>query len=679
MGIGNSQEINKDIDIKGDINIYIFGKINSEDKHDILNYNLIRKIFPEKEPEKDGFIALQDSLNLKYAYKYKKNEVSKENINKKYNAFIFWTKNHQKLSYTLIQHLYEKDKLNKNKNVIIYFGEDNFIIEELNKLSEKSQETIPFLIIINNNAFEYDKKLYYINYIPSITNIIKKVLKQNNNFNKYDLMEHSYEEVKEYIIHKLYRIDLYYNQRGYDDKIDPFNDNNTKIKMHYTIGLLGYSGLGKSTLINLVFNELVSKAVSKGTEVTTKCSEYYLPIKSNIFGKIRFLDFPGVSEQDNYEKIVKPEIEKKISEYKKNKYKINIVLFFIPVKVRVFTSAGLSLLDFLYNEKIKVIFIINEEMKDFHFQEMKNKLKNTISQKGMLSDDFSNVIKINCFQYYDKESRTGISDRGDENHYSRTGLSMLFKKIIEFININKNNYNINDITVDNYNDKLKELRGKSEMFDEYENMDYFKQEKKTEAELTYYRYSALACGTSAISLFVPFIDTFIAVGYQVAMVYKIFDIYRYKTEEYNISDIVLTGGDKIEKNDKKNDCLSKACNAGKSILELEANKQTIKEISNQAIIAGTEASTVRAVTERIVIKQTGKVGSNFGRAIPFIGAGINATINYLTTYNIGKNLVQKFDEEFDDNFKNNKKKQINSLKEKLKALFDIIDQLNNIN
>jgi hypothetical protein len=270
-----------------------------------------------------------------------------------------------------------------------------------------------------------------------------------------------------------------------------------------------------------------------------------LPIKSNIFGEIRFLDFPGISEKDNYEKIVKPEIEKKIREYKKNESKINIVLFFIPGRGREFTSTGLSLLDLLHNEKIKVIFIINEEMKDFHFQEMKNKLKNTISQKGMLSDDFSNVIKINCFQYYDKESRTGISDREDENHYSRAGLSMLFKKIIEFININKNNYNINDITVDNYNDKLKELRGKSEMFDEYENMDYLKQEKKTKAELAYYGYSALACGTSAISLFVPFIDTFIAVGYQVAMVYQIFNIYEYKTEEYNISDIVLTGGDKI--------------------------------------------------------------------------------------------------------------------------------------
>lgn len=163
------------------------------------------------------------------------------------------------------------------------------------------------------------------------------------------------------------------------------------------------------------------------------------------------------------------------------------------------------------------------------------------------------------------------------------------------------------------------------------------------------------------------------------MVYSIFNIYEYKTEEYNISDIVLTEGDKIEKNDKKNDVSSKTYNAGKYILKLESSKQAIKEISNQAIIAGTESSTVRTVTERIVIKQTGKVSSNFGRAIPFIGAGINATINYLTTYNIGKNLVQKFDEEFDDNFKNNKIKQINSLKEKLKALFDIIDQLNNIN
>ena len=73
------------------------------------------------------------------------------------------------------------------------------------------------------------------------------------------------------------------------------------------------------------------------------------------------------------------------------------------------------------------------------------------------------------------------------------------------------------------------------------------------------------------------------------------------------------------------------------------------------------------------------MSSNFGRAIPFIGTGISAAINCGSTYIIGKRLVEKFDGEFDNNFKNNKKNQVDSLKEKLKALFCIIDQLNNIN
>ena len=37
-----------------------------------------------------------------------------------------------------------------------------------------------------------------------------------------------------------------------DDKIDPFKEVNLKIKMNLTIGLLGYSGLGKSILLNSI-------------------------------------------------------------------------------------------------------------------------------------------------------------------------------------------------------------------------------------------------------------------------------------------------------------------------------------------------------------------------------------------------------------------------------------------
>lgn len=93
------------------------------------------------------------------------------------------------------------------------------------------------------------------------------------------------------------------------------NETYLKIKMTVTVALLGYLGCGKSTLINLLFNELVARTSTSATDVTTECSEqYYFPIqdtKEEDIGQIRFLDFPGITEADNYKKIIEPKIKKK--------------------------------------------------------------------------------------------------------------------------------------------------------------------------------------------------------------------------------------------------------------------------------------------------------------------------------------------------------------------------------
>jgi GTPase Era involved in 16S rRNA processing len=94
--------------------------------------------------------------------------------------------------------------------------------------------------------------------------------------------------------------------------LNPLKEENCKIKVNLTIGLVGYSGCGKSTLINLLFNDLVCRVSSSATDVTTKCSEYYLPaiVDSDNVGQIRFLDFPGIANEKNYYDIIKPEIKK---------------------------------------------------------------------------------------------------------------------------------------------------------------------------------------------------------------------------------------------------------------------------------------------------------------------------------------------------------------------------------
>ena len=66
----------------------------------------------------------------------------------------------------LLKIFYVENIGNNNKNILNYFAENNIINEALNILCEKSQETLPFLIIINNTTL-VDEKLKYTNYIPN--------------------------------------------------------------------------------------------------------------------------------------------------------------------------------------------------------------------------------------------------------------------------------------------------------------------------------------------------------------------------------------------------------------------------------------------------------------------------------------------------------------------------------
>jgi hypothetical protein len=63
-------------------------------------------------------------------------------------------------------------------------------------------------------------------------------------------------------------------------------------------------------------------------------------------------------------------------------------------------------------------------------------------------------------------------------------------------------------------------------------------------------FSALSLGTSSLSIMVPLLDSATTIGYQVAMVYSIFSLYELDTGEYKIKDIILSGGNAIEFEDK---------------------------------------------------------------------------------------------------------------------------------
>lgn len=538
---------NEDIKIKGNINVYIFGKINNQSNGDendaTINYKIINQLFPKGDINKNGFIFTNNDINNKYMYEYRINEKKgndKRFEEKSYNAFLFFNDDDKNLSHNLVNHLKDKDVDNRNKNVIIYFGEEHYIIDSITQLSKESPESIPFLIVVNNIC-NYDEKLKYINYIPNFHSIQK--LLANENYNENVFREICYKTLFTYILTKLFRIDMYYNELGYNlNLINPFNETYSKIKFHLTIALAGYSGCGKSTLINLVFREFVSRVSPKATEVTTLCSEYYLPvgnIESRDIGQIRFLDFPGITENENYENVVKPKIKEKMEEYKKNLEQIDVVLFFISNgNNRELTKSGLDLIKLFHQHKIKIIFIINGTIKPQILEIKKIKMKNSIKNEEILNDDFSNFINTDFYQFY--------------NDIDKTGISTIFEKIIDIVKIKDENFQVEDITINNYNDKLALLRKSSRIFEMYEDMNDIKEEAKTKAIIAVVGYSLLTCGTSALSIVVPFVDAVAAIGYQVAMVYNIFYIYELNTDDYKIKDIILSGGNAIElENDVK--------------------------------------------------------------------------------------------------------------------------------
>ena len=577
-----NEQINRDKNISADLNIYVCGNINTfsneEDEFYLFdmtawrNNNVLDQIFDKIDKTNNGSIQLNDSNNIQYQYKFRQ----KIKDNKIYNAFLFLNKADEKFLDFLFEHLYEIDIKNENKNVILFYGEDHEIINCLKKLEEKSAETIPFLIIINNS--EYNDDLKYINYIPNINKIKSTLEKENENISENELFNLCEKALVNYINMKLFRIDMYYNQLGYNlNMINPTDETYLKIKVYITIGLFGYSGCGKSTLINLVFNEIVAKTSPSSVDVTTKCKEYYLPIPKNDdedIGQIRFLDLPGISGEKNYHNIVKPELIKKLQEYRRKMEQIDVALFFIPNgNIREFTDVGLELVDLLKENNIKIIFVVNGEIKESDKKTKSQKIRNQLKDKGVLNQDLSNIIYTNFYQ--------------NCKHTKKEGISKLFENIIKEIEIKDKKFKVEDLNIENYNEKLNNLSKCNRIFENYSNMKAIKEKAKVNANLSVTGYSALALGSSAISLVVPVVDYALTIGYQVAMVYTIFNIYELKPRDYNIVDIIITGGNRIERKEKIKQEIKKNENSDEQ--ENKENSQSfiggVKKIKNSAIYA----------------------------------------------------------------------------------------------
>ena len=415
-----------------DLDIYICGNVRRYRR-------IINSIFAIKDTSLNNRIYLkeinQDYYNEgKYEYEYLKlltntKNIKGENVKNIYNAFLFSNNVNLAFADILLFYLKEYDVHNKRKNVIISFGYKDIFVNSMKKLEKVSKESIPiFIFIFIDKNFSYDERLDYINYIPSISTIKRNLRNKNKNYDNNMISELSKKCLITYIKTKLFRISAYYNEMGYKlNFINPLNRTNIKIKLHATIALVGDSGTGKSTLLNIIFNELVSKANISGEDVTLKCSEYYLPVQNENgenLGQLRFLDFPGLNGEKNYT-LVENEINSKLKEYKNNLEQIDIALFYINAHGRINEKCK-KLINLLSKNNIKILFIINGTIDNEDLVNFRQNLGNSIKA---IERNYNNLI----FTNYKKRP----------NLIKRDGISNIFQKILEIIQINIRNINDN--------------------------------------------------------------------------------------------------------------------------------------------------------------------------------------------------------------------------------------------
>ena len=126
-------------------------------------------------------------------------------------------------------------------------------------------------------------------------------------------------------------------------------------------------------------------------------------------------------------------------------------------------------------------------------------------------------------------------------------------------------------------------------------------------------FSALSFGASALSIVVPLVDSVADVGYQVAMVYSIFSLYELDTREYKIKDIILSGGNSIEFEDKYKQ---------KNEKNTDDNNNTEKKEASKKVLYG-------GVREGL---------GDVGKTAAFIG---KEGVKYISTKEAGKIIVEK--------------------------------------
>ena len=407
---------------------------------------IIEKIFPDNmSVPKDAKYAKRKLYQKIEAKDYVTGNSSKYKIY--WEAFIFpnlTNENEESIMKSILfnifgipeeeenQNLENNNKLISKNNIIIKFGSNNieFLLECTDFLS---RVYLPQIAIITNSEVRGIQDNRFLTIIKE--NIQTKLYKNIFNY--------------------LWERECYFNQRG--NLINEYSPDNLIPSEDLTssslnIMLTGMSRAGKSTLINILSEKLVSLETPEFISVTTEINEYiiYKKIREKEIIKLKFIDTPGLTfipeKKIDTTQIVIDSINKKLKEYNDTNESIHIIYFFMAGIPNLEQSKNFfKYLNDLNDERIKgglpklpILFVFNHNSSTNNFDALKkfliennyNNLYEEGEKKGNKTDSLKekirlkkdqnlnfikdNIIGINLLKEYNKGIQVtnvfGISD-----------------------------------------------------------------------------------------------------------------------------------------------------------------------------------------------------------------------------------------------------------------------------
>ena len=325
--------------------------------------------------------------------------------------------------------------------------------------------------------------------------------------------------------------------------------------------LIGNPGMGKSTFINVIAKERISKATSSVEPVTSKVSYYDIKIpcrEDNNMGidhnllkedaYFRFIDTPGFDQKKDVN-IAIEEIDNIFKKFEEGKERIPVILYFLQ-SGRSFGNEKdkkektLKLLRSLKTKKAKILFIITrcheEEAEEWDQAPSFKEFLEENNLKKLVEDNDANILTCNLVGK------------------SAFGLKRIFEKMHSYLNLvdGKEVYNeslIKGITEKpNFDEKLQYIKEKTHLFNQFQSKEDIINYANKKSKTLIGSFSLMAGSSGAVPI--PFFDVAIMITLIVTEIIKIASFYGYAWHKISKNDItaILNGEEYIQR-DENND------------------------------------------------------------------------------------------------------------------------------